>query len=201
MKLYYTPHTCALAPHIALQEAGLPHELIAVDLQTRRLADGSDYHAINPLGYVPYLAFADGSGLQEVPALLQFIADQAPQKNLISMAGSMARYEQIAMLNFIATEIHKGLGPLWIPEVTEEAKTALKARVMQRLIHLDGILAQQRYLTGNNYGVDDIYGFVATGWPAMVGMDISALQNLNAWREKIAARPAVQAALKAEGLA
>lgn len=200
MKLYYSPGACSLAPHIALAETGLAYEAVAVNLKTHTLADGSDYRQINPLGYVPFLVLDDGKTLSECAVLVQYIADQAPAKNLISMAGSMARYEQQEMLNIIATELHKGFSPLWNPALPAEVKEGFKQRVLGRMAYLDGILAKHDYLTGNNYGVDDIYAFVVTGWAGMMGMDTSALTHLNAWRARIAARPAVQATLKAEGL-
>ena len=200
MKLYYSAGACSLAPHIALEEAGLAYEAIAVNLKTHTLADGSDYRQINPLAYVPFLVLDDGHTLSECAVLVQYIADQAPAKNLISMAGSMARYQQQEMLNIIATELHKGFSPLWNPALSAEVKEGFKQRVMGRMAYLDAILSKHDYLTGNNYGVDDIYAFVVTGWAGMLGMDTSALKNLTAWRERIAARPAVQATLQAEGM-
>ena len=201
MKLYYSPGSCSLAPHIALEEAGLQYEAIAVDLKTHTLvADGSDYLLINPLGYVPFLVLDDGTTLSESSVLVQYIADLAPAKNLISKCGSIQRYQQQAMLNIIATEVHKGFSPLWNPSIPAEVKAGFQERVLARIAFLDGILGKHEYLTGNNYGVDDIYAFVVTGWAGMMGMDTSALTHLNAWRARIAARPAVQATLKAEGL-
>jgi len=200
MKLYYAAGACSLAAHIALAEAGLAYEAIAVNLKTHTLADGSDYRAINPLGYVPFLVLDDGHTLSECAVLVQYIADLAPAKNLISMTGSMARYQQQEMLNIIATELHKGFSPLWNPALPAEVKEGFKQRVLGRMRFLDTILGKHEYLTGNNYGVDDIYAFVVTGWAGMMGMDTAALTHLNAWRARIAARPAVQATLKAEGL-
>ena len=200
MKLYYSAGACSLAAHIALAEAGLAYEAIAVNLKTHTLADGSDYRAINPLGYVPFLVLDDGHTLSECAVLVQYIADLAPAKNLISMTGSMARYQQQEMLNIIATELHKGFSPLWNPALPAEVKEGFKQRVLGRMAYLDGILAKHEYLTGNNYGVDDIYAFVVTGWAGMMKMDLSHLKNLTAWRAKIAARPAVLAAMRAQGL-
>jgi glutathione S-transferase len=200
MKLYYAAGACSLAAHIALAEAGLAYEAIAVNLKTHTLADGSDYRAINPLGYVPFMVLSDGKTLSECAVLVQYIADQAPAKNLISIAGSMARYEQQVLLNITATELHKGFSPLWNPNLPAEVKEGAKQRVLGRMAHLDSILAKHEYLTGNNYGVDDIYAFVVTSWAGVMGMDTSALTHLNAWRARIAARPAVQKTLKAEGL-
>ena len=201
MKLYYSPGSCSLAPHIALEEAGLQYEAIAVDLKTHTLvADGSDYRAINPLGYVPFMVLDDGSTLSESSILVQYIADLAPAKNLISKCGSLQRYQQQAMLNIIATELHKGFSPLWNPSTPAEVKANFAKGVLARIAFLDEVLGKHEYLTGNNYGVVDIYAFVVTGWAGMMKMDLSHLKNLTAWREKIAARPAVAAAKRAQSL-
>ena len=201
MKLYYSPGSCSLAPHIALEEAGLQYEAIAVDLKTHTLvADGSDYRAINPLGYVPFMVLDDGSTLSESSILVQYIADLAPATNLISKCGSLQRYQQQAILNIIATELHKGFSPLWNPSTPAEVKANFAKGVLARIAFLDEVLGKHEYLTGNNYGVDDIYAFVVTGWAGMMKMDLSHLKNLTAWRAKIAARPAVLAAMRAQGL-
>ena len=190
MKLYYSAGTCALSPHIALEEAGLPYEAISAPVRTKVLPDGSDYRQVNPLGYVPYLVLDDGTGLREGPAIVQYIADQVPGKNLAPANGTIARYQLQSWLNFVATEVHKSFSPLFMPGTPEETKQAW----------VDGELAGKPYLMGDDFTVADGYLFTVTNWAKPVGLDISGLKNLAAYRERIAARPAVQAAMKAEGL-
>ena len=200
MKLYYSPGACSLSPHIALHEAGLAFEAIPAPTSTHRLPDGSDYYQVNPLGYVPYLVLDSGEALREGPAIVQYIADQVPEKNLAPANGSMARYQLQSWLNFIGTELHKGFSPLFNPAVPADAKQVFKDRLLSRLTWLDGELAGQPYLMGDTFTVADGYLFTVTNWPAKVGLDISGLANLAAFRARVAARPAVQAAMKAEGL-
>ena len=200
MKLYYSPGACSLSPHIALHEAGLAFEAIPAPTKTHQLPDGTDYYTINPLGYVPLLELAGGERLREGPAIVQYIADQVPQKNLAPANGTLARYQMQSWLNFIGTEVHKGFSPLFNPATPDEVKTATKARLAQRLKWVDGELAGKQYLMGNAFSVADGYLFTVTNWAPRVGVDITDLANLNAYRARIAARPAVQAAMKAEGL-
>ena len=200
MKLYYSAGTCALSPHIALEEAGLPYEAISAPVRTKVLPDGSDYRQVNPLGYVPYLVLDDGTGLREGPAIVQYIADQVPGKNLAPANGTIARYQLQSWLNFVATEVHKSFSPLFMPGTPEETKQASKDRLISRLTWVDGELAGKPYLMGDDFTVADCYLFTVTNWAKPVGLDISGLKNLAAYRERIAARPAVQAAMKAEGL-
>jgi len=200
MKLYYSPGACSLSPHIAMHEAGLAFEAVAAPTKTHQLPDGSDYHRVNPLGYVPFLALDSGETLREGPAIVQYIADQAPEKNLAPPAGTMARYQLQSWLNFIGTELHKGFSPLFTPGMPEEAKTLAKTRLLSRLSWIDGELAGKPYLMGEQFTVADGYLFTVTNWPAFVGLDISGLANLAAYRARVAARPGVQAAMKAEGL-
>ncbi|MBK6614833.1 glutathione transferase GstA [Ottowia sp.] len=200
MKLYYSAGTCALSPHIALEEAGLPYEAISAPVRTKVLPDGSDYRQVNPLGYVPYLVLDDGTGLREGPAIVQYIADQVPGKNLAPANGTIARYQLQSWLNFVATEVHKSFSPLFMPGTPEETKQASKDRLISRLTWVDGELAGKPYLMGDDFTVADGYLFTVTNWAKPVGLDISGLKNLAAYRERIAARPAVQAAMKAEGL-
>ena len=200
MKLYYSAGTCALSPHIALEEAGLPYEAISAPVRTKVLPDGSDYRQVNPLGYVPYLVLDDGTGLREGPAIVQYIADQVPGKNLAPANGTIARYQLQSWLNFVATEVHKSFSPLFMPGTPEETKQASKDRLISRLTWVDGELAGKPYLMGDDFTVADGYLFTVTNWAKPVGLDISGLKNLATYRERIAARPAVQAAMKAEGL-
>ena len=200
MKLYYSPGACSLSPHIALEETGLPYEAILAPTKTKVLPDGSDYRKVNPLGYVPYLVVDDGTGLREGPAIVQYIADQAPDKKLAPANGTMARYQLQSWLNFIGTEIHKGFGPLFNPAYPPEVKKMATDKLLERLTWVDGELAGKDYLTGSTFTVADAYLFTVSNWAAFVGIDISGLAHLVAFRARVAARPGVQAAMKAEGL-
>ena len=200
MKLYYSPGACSLSPHIALEEAGLPYEAVLAPTKTKTLPDGSDYRKINPLGYVPYLVLDDGTGLPEGPAIVQYIADQAPAKKLAPPNGSLARYRLQSWLNFIGTELHKGFGPLFNPASPDEVKAAAKERLATRLKWVDEQLAGKTWLMGDDFGVADGYLFTVTNWAKPMQIDLSPYPNLVAWRARVAARPAVQAAMKAEGL-
>lgn len=200
LKLFYSPGACSLSPHIALEEAGLPYEAVSTSLQTKTLADGSDYRKLNPLGYVPYLALEDGTGLREGPAIVQYIADLVPEKRLAPANGTRARYELQSWLNFTATEVHKGFSPLFNPAFPDEGKRISKDRIMARLEWVDGELAGKTFLLGEDFTVADAYLFVVTNWATPMQLDLSRLKNVVAWRERVAARPAVQRAMRAEGL-
>jgi glutathione S-transferase len=200
MKLYYSPGACSLSPHIALLEAGLAFEAVAAPTKTKKLPDGSDYLNINPLGYVPLLELDNGVRLREGPAIVQYIADLVPDKKLAPANGSFERYKLQEWLTFIGTELHKGFGPLFAPGTPEEFKKATKERLLSRLQWVDGELKGRNYLMGEQFTVADGYLFTVAGWSKYVGLDISALANLGAYMARVAARPAVQAALKAEGL-
>ena len=200
MKLYYSPGACSLSPHIALHEAGLAFTALKAPTKTHQLDDGTDYYTINPLGYVPLLVLADGTKLTEGPAIVQYIADQAPDKNLAPANGTLARYKLQSYLNYVGTELHKGFGPLFNPAFPAEVKDAAKQRLAGRLKWIDGELAGKQYLLGDEFSVADGYLFVVTNWAKPLGIDLSGYPNLLAFRERVAARPAVQAAMKAEGL-
>ena len=200
MKLYYSPGACSLSPHIVLHEAGLPYEPVLASTKTHQLADGTDFYTINPLGYVPVLELDDGTRLREGPAIVQYLADQAPHKNLAPAHGTLGRYRLQEWLTFIGTEIHKSFSPLFVPSTPEDYKPQVKQRLLARLQWVDSELAGKPYLMGEQFSVADAYLFTVTNWGQYVGLDISQLKNLVAYRERIAARPAVQAAMKAEGL-
>ena len=200
MKLYYSAGACSLSPHIALKESGLAFEAISAPTKTHKLPDGSDYYAINPLGYVPLLVLDDGRQLREGPAIVQYIADQAPDKQLAPANGTYERYKLQEWLNFISTELHKGFSPLFTPGMPEEAKAIFKTRLIARFQWVDGELAKTDYLMGETFSVADGYLFTVAGWSKYVGVDLSALANLAAFVTRVGARPAVQAALRAEGL-
>ncbi len=200
MKLYYSAGACSLSPHIALEESGLAYEAVPAPTKTKQLPDGSDYRRLNPLGYVPYLVLDDGTGLREGPAIVQYIADQAPDKRLAPANGTLARYQLQSWLNFIGTEIHKTFSPLFNPAMPEEAKQLNKDKLRERLQWVDGELAGKQYLMGEDFTVADGYLFTVTNWAQPMQIDLSGFKNLVAYRERVAARPAVQAAMKAEGL-
>jgi glutathione S-transferase len=200
MKLYYSPGAGSLTPHIALHEAGLAFEHVLASTKTHKLEDGTDYYSINPLGYVPLLALDDGTRLTEIPAIVQYIADQAPAKKLAPANGTLARYQMQSLLNFIGTELHKGFGPLFNPDTPADYKAQASKRLLGRLEWIDGQLAGKQYLMGDLYTVADGYLFNVTNWARLVKVDISHLANLAAFRARVAARPAVQAAMKHEGL-
>lgn len=200
MKLYYSPGACSLSPHIVLHESGLSFEAVKAPTKTHKLDDGTDYYTINPLGYVPYLVLDDGRTLHEGPAIVQYLADQVPAKNLAPANGTWERYKLQEWLNVVGTELHKGFSPLFNPAMPEEAKVLAKDRLMSRLKWVDAQLAGKQYLMGDNFTVADAYLFVVTNWTKPTGMDISGFANLSAFRARVGARPAVVAAMKAEGL-
>jgi glutathione S-transferase len=199
-KLYYSPGACSLSPHIALREAGLPFDLAMVNLKTHQLADGSDFYAVTPKGSVPVLELNDGQRLTEGPAIVQYIADQAPGSKLAPPAGSIERYRLMEWLNFITTELHKGFSPLFNPAMPEEAKALSRAKLGERFTWVNQQLEGKSYLMGETFTVADGYLFTVANWGKHVGVDISGLKTLGAFMGRVAARPAVQEALKAEGL-
>lgn len=201
MKLYYSPGACSLSPHIALHEAGIACEAVRVSTQSHTLPDGSDYYAINPLGYVPLLELDDGTRLREGPAIVQYIADLAPTKNLAPANGTLARYRLQEWLTFIGTEIHKGFSPLFNPRMPDEAKASAKEKLASRYAWLNSQLDGKEWLSGEHFSVADGYLFAVTNWAKPKGVDLSPHPHVQAWHARVAARPAVQAAMKAEGLA
>jgi glutathione S-transferase len=200
MKLYFSPGACSLSAHITLHESGLKFQHVLAPTKTHKLEDGTDYYSINPLGYVPLLELDDGTRLTEGPAIVQYIADQAPDKKLAPANGTVARAQLQSWLNFIGTEVHKGFSPLFNPATPEEYKTIAKDKLQSRLKWVDSQLAGKQYLMGDSFSVADPYLFTVTNWAPKVGVDISGLSNLAAFRDRVAARPAVQAAMKEEGL-
>jgi glutathione S-transferase len=199
MKLYYSPGACSLAPHIALAESGLAYKVAMVDLKKHTLADGTDYYAINPKGYVPLLELDDGSHLSEVAVILQYIADRKPG-TLAPEYGTMERYRLMEWLNFIATELHKQFSPLWYPTTPDATKDAQKAKLATRFELLAKTLAAQPYLTGQSFTVADAYLFTILNWAPMLKVDLSPFPALQQFHTRVAARPAVHATLVAEGL-
>jgi glutathione S-transferase len=200
MKLYYSAGACSLSPHIVLEEAGLAYEAISAPTKTHKLEDGTDYYSINPLGYVPYLTLDDGRGLHEGPAIIQYIADQVPGKNLAPANGTYERYKLQEWLTFIGTELHKGFSPLFNPATPADYKPSCLQSLNKRLQWVEGELAGKQYLLGDQFSVADAYLFTVTNWAPYVALDISGYPNLLAYRARVGARPAVIAAMKAEGL-
>jgi glutathione S-transferase len=200
MKLYFSPGACSLSPHIALREAGLPVELVKVDLRAKTLSDGSDFRAVNQKGYVPAIQLPDGSLLTEGPAIVQYIADQAPQSGLAPAAGTLERYRLQETLNYISTELHKSFSPLFNPNAPEEWKAQVKTMLAARFDLLSARLDGQSYLFGEQFTVADGYLFTVLNWTRLVGIDLSAWPVLTAFQKRVVSRPAVQAALAAEGL-
>lgn len=200
MKLYYSPGACSLSPHIALREAGLAFEPVLASTKSHKLQDGTDYYGINPLGYVPLLELDDGTRLREGPAIVQYIADLAPTKNLAPANGTLPRYRLQEWLTFIGTEIHKTFSPLFGKDVNDEAKAVFKDKLAKRFEWLNGQLEGKTFLMGEQFTVADGYLFTVTNWAHYVAIDLSPYPHLVAYRERVAARPAVQEAMKAEGL-
>jgi glutathione S-transferase len=200
MKLYYSPGACSLSPHIVLRESGLAFEPVLASTKTHKLQDGTDYYTINPKGYVPLLELDNGERLSEGPAIVQYIADQVPAKKLAPAAGTMARYRLQEWLNFTTSELHKSFSVLFNPAMPEEAKALMRTKVGDRLKWVDSQLEGKSYLMGDAFCVADAYLFTVTNWTQYVGVDISTLKNLGAFMKRMAERPAVQEAMKAEGL-
>jgi glutathione S-transferase len=198
MKLYYSPGACSLSPHIALHEAGLQHELIKVDLRAKKLENGDDYLQINPKGQVPALMLDNGELVTEGPVIVQMIADKATAKNLAPAANSAERYKLQEWLTYINGELHKNIGPLFNPALSDDAKGVFKDRAMGKFKYVDGQLAGKDYLMGKQFTVADGYLFVMLTWADRMKFDLSGLSNLKAYHARVAARPGVQAALKME---
>jgi glutathione S-transferase len=198
MKLYYGPGTCALSPHIVLNEADLPFEAVSVSTKTHKLADGSDYYEINPKGYVPTLEFDNGDRLTEGPAIVQWIADQVPDKRLAPPAGTIERYRLIEWLNFITAEVHKGYGLFFNPAMPDEAKSLSRTKLRERYEYVDRQLSGRKFLLGDDFSVADAYLFVVTRWAPKVQVDLHGLEQVKAFMERVEQRPAVQRAIKEE---
>lgn len=199
LKLYYTPGACSIVPHVTLREAGIPFELERVDLMRKKLPDGGDFTAVNPKGYVPALRLEDGQVLTEVGAVVQYIADLKPESGLAAAPGTVERARLQEWLNFIATELHKGIGALFLPKLTDELKEVIKDRAAARLAFLATNLEGKRWLLGERFTVADAYAFYAMRSFTRFGKrDLP--EALAPYYERIAARPAVLETLAAEGL-
>jgi|SRR5690606_6047766 len=200
MKLYYSPGACSMAVHIVLIEGGFSFDKEQVDLATKKTADGTDYTSINPNGYVPALALNNGEVLTEAAVILAYLADQVPERKLAPAAGSMERYRLQEKLNFITTELHKGFGSLFNPAMPEEWREQVKQGLGKRLDYIAGQLQGRQYLLGDEFSIADAYLFTILGWSKLTKVDLSPWPVLVEYSARIAGRPAVQAAMKAEGL-
>lgn len=200
MKLYYSPGACSLASHIALYETGLPFEIDRLIKTSKMTVGGEDFMQINPKGYVPTIKLDDGSILTEGAAVLQYIADQQPDSGLAPKAGTMERYRLQEWLTFISSELHKSFSPFFNKDATEEVKNNARNLLTRRFGYVETQLANKHYLMGNHFTVADAYMFVVASWSNHAGFDLSPFPRIKEYLARIAARPAVQAAMKAEGL-
>lgn len=200
MMLYYSPGACSLSPHIALREAGLPFDLVKKELHSQTLEDGSDFRAINPKGYVPVLILDGGETLTEGPAIVQYVADLVPGKKLAPPAGTMERVRLQEWLNYITSELHKTFSPLFNKQASEDWKAAARALLDRRIDYVAKALEGRDYLMGETFTVADCYLFTVLNWSHWVKIDLSRWPSVNEYLKRVAARPAVQEALKAEGL-
>jgi glutathione S-transferase len=200
MKLYYARGACSLSPHIALREAGLDFDLDKVDLKNKLTADGGDFLAENPKGYVPALRLNSGDVLSEGVAIVLYIASLAPAAKLAPAAGTLDYYRLVEWLAFISSELHKGFPPLFHPDSPEAVKTQAREKLSTRFAYVDRILADRTFLTGDTFSVADGYLFTVLRWVNHVGMTLADWPSLTRFFEQVSARPAVRAALIAEGL-
>jgi len=200
MKLYYAAGACSLSPHIVALEAGIPVELEKVDTKAKRTASDQDYWLINPKGYVPALALDDGELLTEGPAIVQYLADLKPESGLAPANGTTARYRLQEMLGYINSELHKTYSPLFKPETPDAVREERKEYLRKRYRLLEERLAQHPWLVGDRFTVADAYLFTVTNWARHVAFDLSEFPALLDFQKRVAERPAVQAALEAEGV-
>ena len=200
MKLYFAPGACSLSPHIALRESGAKFDLEQVDLREKKTKSGDNYLEINPKGQVPLLELDDGQLISEGPAIVQYVADQNPGAGLIPAAGTMDRYHLQGWLTHIGTELHKTFGPCFRPTTPEEYKKLSKETLAAKYRGIDKALEGKQYLMGDKFSVADGYLFTVTRWAPRIEFDLSPFPNVRAFMDRVAARPKVQEALKAEGL-
>ncbi|MCT4703712.1 glutathione transferase GstA [Enterobacteriaceae bacterium H20N1] len=200
MKLYYKAGACSLSPHIVLRETGIDFSLVKVDLANKKTEAGDDYLEINAKGQVPALVLDDGSLLTEGVAIVQFLADKVPDRQLLAPAGSMTRYHTLEWLNYIATELHKGFTPLFNPATPEEYKVIARKALEKKLQYVNEELNDKQWLMGLRFSVADAYLFTVLRWAYAVKLEMNGLSNIEAFMARMKARPAVEAALAAEGL-
>jgi glutathione S-transferase len=200
MKLYLSPGACSLAVHVALREIGVSFDSVVVDLAKHTTADGANFYAISPRGYVPLLQLDDGSRHTEVASLLQYVADLDPAQALIGAAGSARRLAVVEWLSFVSTELHKAFSPwLWHKETADSTRQAVKDKLATRFAELDALLSKQDYLAGE-YSVADAYAFTIVNWTNFLALPLTPYPHLKAYLTRVSARPRVQEALRAEGL-
>lgn len=200
MKLFYKPGACSLASHIALRESGLDFTLQGVDVMKKRLENGDDYLLINPKGQVPALLLDDELLLTEGVAIMQYIADRVPDRQLLAPVGTVARYQTLEWLNYVATELHKGFTPLFRPDTPEDYKPTVRAQLEKKLQYIDESLQDKQWLNGHRFTIADGYLFAVLRWAYAVKLNMEGYRHIEAWMKHIAARPSVAAALEAEGL-
>lgn len=200
MKLFYKQGACSLAPHIILRETGKDFTLESVDLMKKRLADDSDYFAINPKGQIPALLLDEGTLVTEAVVIMQYLADSAPESQLLAPTGELARYKTLEWLNFIATELHKGFTPLFRPDTPEEYKPVVRATLEKKLHFVNDALNGKSWIAGEHFTIADAYLYNVLRWARAVKLEMSELANIEPYMARVSARPAVAAALAAEGL-
>lgn len=200
MKLYFSPGACSLSPHIVLREAGYTFDLEKVNLANKKTASDADFRKINPNGYVPALQLDTGEVLTEGPAIVQYLADQKPESQLAPAAGTIERYRLIEWLNFISTELHKGFGLLFKPTTPKEMKPVALDALASRFDFVEAQLKKHAYLIGNQFTVADAYLFTVVSWAPYLQFDLARWPAVQEYSQRIAARPAVRAAMMAEGL-
>lgn len=200
MKLYYTPGACSLSPHIVANELGIALQLEKVDLKTKKTESGADFVSINPKGYVPALVLDNGELLTEGPAIVQYLADLKPESGLAPANGTFARYRLQEILTYINSEIHKSYSPLFNPSTSAEVRAEREEYLRKRYTLIEKTLGEQPFMLGSSYSVADAYLFTVTSWANHLKLDLSAFPNLLAFQKRVGERPAVQAALRAEGL-
>lgn len=201
MKLYYSPGACSLAPHIILREIGLAFELVKVDLSTHQTQNGKNFYSLNSKGYVPFLELDSGEHLSEGPVITQYLSDKANRQDLMPAAGTMARYKVQEWQNFITSELHKGFSPLFNSAFDANATAIHKELLRKKLAWVSEQLDHKSYLTGDTFTAADAYLFVVASWSKLVKLDLSGLDSLQAFIQRVANLPSVKAAMKAEGLA
>ncbi len=200
MKLYIKPGACSLSPHIILRESGLDFSTVKVDLATKRTEHNEDYLTINPKGQVPALLLDDGSLLTEGAVIVQFLADKVPDRQLLAPLGSLTRYHTLEWLNFVATELHKGFTPLFKPNTPDEYKVTVREQLEQKFAYINDELNGKQWLMGLRFTIADAYLFTVARWGYALGLNLEGLSHLEDFMTRMKNRPAVAAALAAEGL-
>ncbi|HBB6757278.1 TPA: glutathione transferase GstA [Citrobacter amalonaticus] len=200
MKLFYKPGACSLASHITLRESGKDFTLDGVDLMKKRLENGDDFFAVNPKGQVPALLLDDGTLLTEGVAIMQYLADSVPDRQLLAPVSSISRYKTLEWLNYIATELHKGFTPLFRPDTPEEYKPTVRALLEKKMQYVDAALKEGQWICGSRFTIADAYLFTVLRWAYAVKLNMDGLENIATYMKRVAERPGVAAALKAEGI-